>query len=74
MKEKQIPNNPNNYDCKMFNYFISYAHINGFGNCEIKKETKISSFEDIKELRRLIEETQNFPENTVVILNFILLN
>lgn len=58
----------------MFNYFVSYFYNDGFGNCEIKNDVKISSYVDITNLQRLIEKKTNKPEKSIVILNFILLN
>jgi hypothetical protein len=56
---------------KKYCYFISYNHSCGFGNCEMHRSKRIVSFEDIKDLKRVIEK--DFKVNDVIILFFVLL-
>ena len=55
-----------------YEYFVSYAHDNGFGNCHVILEQKIDECELLLEIAKKITKDANF-NSQVVILNFILL-
>ena len=55
-----------------YEYFISYAHDNGFGYSGVTLEQKIDSYKLILEIAKKITKDFNFS-NQVIILNFILL-
>lgn len=55
-----------------YEYFVSYAHDNGFGNSSITLEQKIDGYELILEITKKITKDGNF-NSQVIILNFILL-
>ena len=55
-----------------YEYFISYAHDNGFGNSHITLEQKIDGCELLLEIAKKITKDANF-NSQVIILNFILL-
>ena len=46
-------------------YFVSYATVRGFGNCQIN-HPEIKSIDDIRALARLIEQT-NEVEGVVIL-------
>ena len=56
---------------KKFVYFVSYSHQNGFGNCWVKTNNPITTFEDIRDIENMIKG-RNIKE--VIILNFQLLS
>lgn len=53
---------------EMIKYFVSFAHIRGFGNIFVTSERKLTE-QDIKVLTQQIEE--KFAAKEVIILNFI---
>lgn len=55
-----------------YEYFVSYAHDNGFGNSSITLEQKIDGYELLSEITEKITKNGNF-NSQVIILNFILL-
>ena len=55
-----------------YEYFVSYAHDNGFGNTSITLEQKIDGYELLLEIAKEITKDGNF-NSQVIILNFILL-
>ena len=61
----------------MYQYFVSYSvqfdRSHGFGNSMIEVDKKIALGEDIITLAKDIESTKALPANSVVILNFILI-
>jgi hypothetical protein len=52
-------------------YFVSYAHDRGFGNTELTTNHKISTMEEIKNVKKLVEDKGEVKG--IAILNFILL-
>ncbi|RAZ59598.1 hypothetical protein [Campylobacter hyointestinalis] len=55
-----------------YEYFVSYAHDNGFGNSSITLEQKIDGYELLLEIAKKITKDGDF-NSQVIILNFILL-
>lgn len=55
-----------------YEYFVSYAHDNGFGNSSVTLEKKIDGYELLLEIAKKITKDGNF-NSQVIILNFILL-
>lgn len=55
-----------------YEYFVSYAHDNGFGNSNVTLEQKIDGYELLLEIAKKITKDGNF-NSQVIILNFILL-
>lgn len=60
---------------KTFHYFLSYsfslaASGFGYGNIEISRTDKIRNMNDISSISRMIEEKNNLPENSVIILDY----
>lgn len=55
-----------------YEYFVSYAHDNGFGNSSVTLEQKIDGYELLLEIAKKITKDGNF-NSQVIILNFILL-
>ncbi|MBQ7136181.1 hypothetical protein [Campylobacter sp.] len=55
-----------------YEYFISYAHDNGFGYSSVTLEQKIDGCELLLEIAKKITKDGNF-NSQVIILNFILL-
>ena len=56
----------------IYNYFVSFAHRNGFGNCCIGFRQPITTYDDI----RYIEEVISSKDKTckdIVVLNYQLL-
>lgn len=53
-----------------YEYFVSYAHDNGFGNSSLTLEQKIDSYELILEIAKKITKDSNF-NSQVIILNFL---
>ncbi len=64
-------------------YFISYnytavqadRHINGFGNCEVKRDSHIEDYDDIMELQRKMNTQdgflgKNITDSKVIIINY----
>lgn len=65
----------------MYNYFISYNYNNrtgfGFGRCEVRREDKINSIEDISSIEQDIKKEHEKLYNEdrkIIILNYKLLN
>ena len=56
-----------------YEYFVSYAHSAGFGNCGVTRDKKLESIEEIKILCADIEKSHNGKMKNLVILNFKLL-
>lgn len=58
----------------LYKYFISYSFAfgngMGFGNTETHTDFKIRGIDDIKKISRSIEKDFNYPEGSVVIMNF----
>lgn len=52
----------------MIKYFVSFAHLTGFGNTFVTSERKLNE-QDIKVVTQQIEE--KFATKEVIILNFI---
>jgi len=52
-------------------YFVSYAHSNGFGSCQITQKKEISSINEVDAIALLIEEDK--PGINVCVLFFTLL-
>lgn len=62
---------------KNYKYFISYHFLDNisnsrFGNIEIIRDAQIKSFEDLQEIKEVIEMHYKFKN--VVIMNYQLLN
>ena len=55
-----------------YEYLISYAHDNGFGNAYVTLEQKIDKRELLLEIAEEITKDNNF-DSQIIILNFILL-
>ena len=53
-------------------YFVSFSHVGGQGNISMHREYKISTYEDIKSIQKLIMDESNLLKE-VVVNNFILL-
>lgn len=55
-----------------YKYFVSYFYTSnmglawGIGNCEIIRDKKILTFEDIKEMIAEIEKTENIGKVTII--------
>lgn len=54
---------------KKYIYFVSYFHQNGFGSVEIFRDEKIVSYKDIKEITKVIAESNNIKD--VIVINYI---
>ncbi len=52
----------------MYEYFISYAHGSGFGNCNATFKKEIKSMGDLTEAKRMIEEKSDVED--VIILYY----
>lgn len=52
----------------MIKYFVSFAHLTGFGNTFVTSERKLNE-QDIEVITQQVEE--KFATKEVVILNFI---
>jgi hypothetical protein len=52
----------------VYKYFISYSHPNGFGRCEITRDTEIKGIDDILGIEKAIRENSNL--GIVVIQNY----
>lgn len=61
----------------MNNYFVSYTvlkdNLRGFGNTTIHSEQKFTNIEIINASAHVIEQENGFPDKSVVILNFQLM-
>jgi len=55
---------------KKYRYFVSFSHNTGFANAEIRRSTPIQNISDIVEEGRNIEQKNNFPYKSVVIISF----
>ena len=55
-----------------YEYFISYAHDNGFGSANVTLDQKIDKGEILFEIAKEITKDNNF-DSQIIILNFILL-
>lgn len=58
-----------------YRYFISaqinyHTHKFGFGHYEVESDFKIIDLEGVRTIARKIEETNNLPTNSVIILNY----
>ncbi len=51
-------------------YFISYSFVGGFGCLEVSMNRKIESFDDLNEIKDVIEK-ENENLKSVIIINFI---
>lgn len=62
----------------MCRYFVSYnvnaEGVSGFGNAEITTDRPYTTFDDIVDWQRKIEEEWEYPKGSVIVLNFILLS
>jgi hypothetical protein len=41
---------------KMYKYYVAFAHKNGFGYCEISKNNKINSCDDVIDMAKEISK------------------
>lgn len=56
-----------------YEYFVSYKFgSNGIGNCSLKLPQKVSSIDDVLEMTKSIEASENLPQDSVIITNYIL--
>lgn len=58
-----------------YRYFMSaqinyHIHKFGFGHYEVESDFKITDLEGVRTIARKIEETNNLPTDSVIILNF----
>lgn len=37
-------------------YFISFAHSNGFGNCDVTTHSPINSWQTLEEIKKMFED------------------
>ncbi|RKO61809.1 hypothetical protein Cdeb_01304 [Caldibacillus debilis GB1] len=58
----------------MYKYFISYSvaygYGFGFGHTETHTDFQIRGIDDIRRISRSIEKDFNYPQGSVVIINF----
>ena len=52
----------------MITYFVSYSHPDGFGHSEITMDFGIQDFDDIKNIKKVIEEETG--KSDVIIINY----
>ena len=58
---------------KTYNYFVSFAHSNGFGNCVINCSEPITDFKSITSIEKLLM-ARDIRADKVTVLNFQLLS
>ena len=58
---------------KKYNYFVSFSHRDGFGNCSINFSEPITEFESIKAIEEEIM-ARDKKAREVTVLNFQLLS
>lgn len=58
---------------KVFNYFFSFAHSKGFGNCCVGFREPIETFDQIKDVEKLIS-SEDPSTRAITILYYQLLS
>jgi hypothetical protein len=56
-----------------YSYFVSYAHMRGFGNTEIRTSQPVTTWDDIQLLSRLAANG-NTAGGPVIVLHYVLLS
>ncbi len=59
-------------DIEMYEYFVSYAHKNGFGNCTVAISERVKGKSGIEFLEMMIYDSDETLED-VVLINYKLL-